>query len=155
MKKDYSNLPFEFIFKINGNPIVARNFWVNGYNNKSTRSIELKEMIDDVVRIIHKDFMSKTEDYLYKYYDPYAEREEILEQMSQGERNIFENEDFYQVVVLHKGRTLITKEFTGNIYPPKVRYDVDIRKIIPKIIESIQNSLSLKNYTREYAGQEL
>ena len=31
-----------------------------------------------------------------------------------------------------------------NDYPPKVRYDVDIRKIIPKIIDIIQNGLNLK-----------
>ena len=45
--------------------------------------------------------------------------------------------------------------FTGNDYPPKVRYDVDIRSIISQIIYTIQSGLTLKKYTREYCGYAL
>jgi hypothetical protein len=153
--KDWNNLPFEFLFKINGNIVVGRNFWVKDFNNESLKSIDVKYMIDEVVDILHKDFLKKTENYLYKYYDPYAEREEVEEQLANSERDIFETEDVYQVDVLYQNKVFISKQFTANNYPPKVRYDVNIRKIIPKIIKTIQITLSQKNYTKEYAGISL
>lgn len=154
-EKEWDNLPFEFLFRINGNIVVGRNFWVKDFNSESLRSMDLKDMIDEVVDILHKDFMTKTENYLYKYYDPYAERSEVEEQLANSERNIFENEDLYQVDVLYQNKLFISKQFTANNYPPKVRYDVNIRKIIPKIIKTIQITLSQKNYTKEYAGISL
>lgn len=159
----YSDYPFEFLFRINGNIVVGRNFQVFGFNEQSLKSMDIKYMIDEVVDTLHKDFMKKTENYLYKYYDPYAEREEVEEQLANSERNIFDEEDIYQVDVLYndsktkgnKKRLIVSKQFTANNYPPKVRYDVNIRKIIPKIIKTIQLGLSQKNYTQEYAGIEL
>ena len=53
------------------------------------------------------------------------------------------------------GKVIIEKIFTGNDFPPKVRYDVDIRKIIPKIIEIIQYGLSEKNYIKNYGDYDL
>ena len=47
MKKKYKTHPFEFLFLINGNPIVGRNFPINNYNRDSLNSYELKETIDD------------------------------------------------------------------------------------------------------------
>ena len=52
-------------------------------------------------------------------------------------------------------RVVVEKIFTGNDFPRKVRYDVDIRKIIPKIIEIVQIGLSQKNYTKNYGDYDL
>jgi hypothetical protein len=45
--------------------------------------------------------------------------------------------------------------FSGNDYPPKVRYDVDVRKILPKIIAQIQQGLNQKEYSKEYCDYDL
>jgi hypothetical protein len=37
--------------------------------------------------------------------------------------------------------------FSGNLFPPKVRYSVDIKEIIPSIINEIRYSLAQKKYT--------
>ena len=52
MKKNYENLPYEFLLLINKKPIVGRNFQIKGFNSNSLKSMELKEVIDDVVSII-------------------------------------------------------------------------------------------------------
>ena len=69
--------------------------------------------------------------------------------------NIYDNEDIFTFQIKVKGRVVAESMFTGNDFPPKVRYDVDIRSIIPEIIATIQNGLTLKNYTREYEGYAL
>jgi hypothetical protein len=149
-KKNYENLPFEFYLRINGNerPIVGRNFNVRGYNSKSLRSMDIKYCIDEVVGMIEDQFRSKSEDYLYRYYNPYSTQntEEI------ESKNIFEDEDLFSFEIKVHGKVVAQKQFSGNWYPPKVRYDVDIRKLIPGIISKIQKTLSSKNLTTEYAG---
>jgi hypothetical protein len=97
MKRSYDNLPYEFLFMINGNPIVGRNFSVKNFNKESLNSIELKETLEDVVETIRNHFKNKTYEYLYRYYNPYFD---VLEDgvSSNNEesyvKDIYENEDF-------------------------------------------------------------
>ena len=92
-KKNYENLPFEFYLRINGNerPIVGRNFNVRGYNPKSLRSMDIKYCVDEVVGMIQDQFRSKSEDYLYRYYNPYStQNPEDIEV-----KDLFEEEDLF------------------------------------------------------------
>ena len=59
MKKNYENLPYEFLLLINNKPIVGRNFSIKGFNPESLRSLELKYTIDEVVEIIRHQFKLK------------------------------------------------------------------------------------------------
>ena len=152
MKKNYENLPYEFLLLINNKPIVGRNFQIKGFNSESLRSLELKETIDDVVNIIKKQFTSKSRTYLYKYYNPYATQQPLE---VDDKKNIYENQDLFTLQIKVKGIVVAQSLFSGNDYPPKVRYDVDIRSIIPNIISTIQEGLTLKKYTTEYEGYAL
>ena len=164
MKRNYENLPYEFLFMINGNPIVGRNFSVKNFNQESLTSYEIKETLEDVVEIIKTHFKNKTYDYLYRYYNPYydsVEGENTEENPTNYVKDIYENEDFFTFQIKHRpnpkeeSRVVVEKIFSGNDYPPKVRYDVDIRKIIPKIIEYLQVGMSQKKYTKNYCGYDL
>jgi hypothetical protein len=148
--RKYANLPFEFYLRINGNerPIVGRNFGVRGYNSQALKSMDLKYCIDEIVSLIETQFKHKSEDYLYRYFNPY----EVQNPDDIDRRNVFEDEDVFTFEIKAYGRTVATKQFSGNWYPPKVRYDVDIRGLIPTIISKIQETLSEKNLTQEYAG---
>ena len=156
MKKVYKTFPYEFLFLINGNPIVGRNFPIYNFNKESFKSIELKELVDECVEILTTHFKSKTYDYMYKYYNPYfyttAEDNVSTEVES---KNVYEDEDFFTFQILYNKKIVIEKIFTGNDYPPQVRYDVDIRKILPEIIDKIQQGLNQKEYTKEYGNYEL
>jgi hypothetical protein len=149
-KKKYENLPFEFYLRINGNerPIVGRNFGIRGYNSQALKSMDLKDCIDEIVSLIQLQFKHKSEDYLYRYYNPY----EVQNPDDIDRRNVFDNEDIFTFEIKAFGRTVAEKSFSGNWYPPKVRYDVDIRSLIPKIISSIQETLSERNLSKDYAG---
>jgi len=152
MKKNYENLPYEFLLLINNKPIVGRNFQIKGFNVHSLRSLELKETIDDAVYVIKEQFKARSCDYLYRYYNPYITQPPLEKDVK---KNIYENEDIFTFQIKVKGRIVAQTFFSGNDFPPKVRYDVDIRSIIPEIISTIQNGLTLKNYTREYEGYAL
>jgi hypothetical protein len=149
--KKYKTHPYEFLFLINGNPIVGRNFPINNFNRESLKSYELKETIDDAVGLIQKHFKNNTYNYMDRYYNYFvASTEEQTEPV-----DIYENEDFFTLQIKVRGRVVCEKIFSGNDYPPNVRYDVDIRKIIPKIIDYLQQGLSRKNYTKNLCGYQL
>ena len=149
--KKYKTHPYEFLFLINGNPIVGRNFPINNFNRESLKSHELKETIDDAVGLIQKHFKNKTYNYMDRYYNYFVtSTEEQTEPV-----DIYENEDFFTLQIKVRGRVVCERIFSGNDYPPNVRYDVDIRKIIPKIIEYLQQGLSRKNYTKNLCGYQL
>jgi hypothetical protein len=152
MKKSYQSYPYEFLFMINGNPIVGRNFPIKNFNRESLSSLDLKDVIDDVVDVIKLHFKNNTYEYLYKYYSYFTENNNNEEYEV---RDIYENEDFFTFQIKVNNRVIAEKIFTGNDFPPKVRYDVDIRKIIPKMIEIIQIGLSQKNYTKNYGDYDL
>lgn len=149
MKKTYKKYPFEFMFLINDNPIVGRNFPINGFNKKSILSYELKETIDSIVVQIQRFFKDKSCDYLYRYHNYYNNEDSL------NIEDVYEDEDIFKFQIKYKGRVIASRIFSGNDFPPKVRYDVDIRKIIPRIIEKIQESLSQKKYTQNYLEYDL
>ena len=143
MKKSYQSYPYEFLFMINGNTIVGRNFNIRNFNRESISSYELKETIDSVVYVIREHFKNNTYDYMEKYSNYYTKAEET------DKVSIYDNEDYFTFQLKVKDKVVCEKIFSGNVYQPNVRYDVDIRKIIPKIIDYLQQGLSMENYTKK------
>ena len=50
---------FQFILSLNDNIICQRYFRINGFNNDSLESYELRETIDEIVGIIRQDLDSR------------------------------------------------------------------------------------------------
>lgn len=146
---------FEFVLYINENIICQRYFSVKNFNPKVLKSNELIECIDECVNLIQSDLKDKTYDYLYRSYNPYRKQlqEDIVSENIYDDEDVFDfeikattNEKGYDKV--HK----IKKRFTGNVYPQRVRYSVDVRRIIPSIIKEIQETFYLQNFDVEYCG---
>jgi hypothetical protein len=142
---------FEFILYINGNIICQRFFNVKDFNENSLKSLEVKDCVDRCVKMVEDDLKNKTYDFLYKNYNPWKEqtKEEIVVE------NIYDNEDLFDFEIKVDDKLIARKQFTGNVYPQRVRYSVDVRKIIPSIIKEIQESFSEENYSVEYCGISL
>ena len=149
--KKYDNQKFEFLLKINGNIICQRYFSIKGFNYKSLRSLELKECSYEIVDMIQWNLKEKAEDYLWKYYNMY----EVQKVEDIQVKNVFEKEDIFDLVIKVDGRERSITTFSGNFFPPKIRYSVDIRSLVPNIIKHIQYVLSRRDYTNEYLGIEL
>lgn len=149
--KKVEKTPYEFYLYINENIVCQRFFQLKGYNEKVLKSIELKELIDKVAEIVQDDLENKTRDYLHQHYNPYEpQMPEDIQRI-----DIYENEDVFDVEIKINDKSIAKKRFTGNVYPPKVRYSVNIKELIPEIISTIQDTLSQKKYVSTYAGIEL
>ena len=144
---------FEFVLYINGNIICQRYFSVKNYNRDVKYSMDLKWCIDECVQTIQTDLKEKSTDYLYRQYSPW--QKQTQEEVDANKRDIFEKEDNFDFEIKVDDRSVAKSRFSGNMYPQRVRYSVDVRKLIPGIISTIQDTFSQEYLTVEYSGIEL
>jgi hypothetical protein len=95
--------------------------------------------------IIPNYLKNKSKDYLWNNYNPY------FAQPDQEPRNIFEKIDDFQFEIKIDKKSVAKSVFSGNYFPPKVRYAVVIKEIIPTIMFEIRDSLSKKKYNKVVA----
>lgn len=146
---------FEFILYINNHIICQRYFNIKDFNEESIKSMEMKELMDALcgmnngqfgeMGIVPNFLKAKSRDYLWGNYNPYSTNQDL------NPRNIFEKIDDFQFEIKVDKKTVGKSMFSGNYFPPKVRYAVDIKEIIPTIMNEIRYFLSLKNYTKVVA----
>lgn len=67
--KTYSGVQFKFGLYINDNPIVERDFYVEGYNPASRFSIELSETMDDIAQEINGSLKDQDIRHMWDDYD--------------------------------------------------------------------------------------
>lgn len=141
---------FEFLLYINDKIICQRFFNIWGYNEKAIGSFDLNNMSHDCVEIIKRSMKNKTLEYLWKYYDPYKEQEDS----EISKRGIYEKIDDFQFEVRIDKKSVIKRQFNGNPYPPKVRYQVDIKDIIHDIISNVRYHLTKDEYVYNFKESE-
>lgn len=144
-------LRYQFVLYINDNIICQRYFNIFDFNEDSLNSIELKELMESVagmnngehgsLGIIPRYLQRKSLTYLWDNYNPYAT------QYDENNKNIFERKDNFQFEIKIDEKSVAKTEFSGNYFPPKIRYAVDVREIIPEIISEVRTYLSQKSYT--------
>lgn len=142
---------FEFLLYINGHIIVQRYFNVIGYNDNVLDSMELKWLYDDCTYLIKENLKQKTEDYLYSRYNPYVKQEES----DIPRENIYDKKHTFTFEIKIDKKSVIKGDFDGTIYPPAVRYQIDIKGLIPDIVYNIRKTLAMKKITKKYGEVEL
>jgi len=160
--------PFEFILRINDHIICQRYFNVKNYNNDCRESFEIKEMIDDIMGINQEMTLGLIPDF-FKYkcmdnsYKPFYaqnnhlnDKEDIfsLEVLKNNVNKLRDKDGDFNLDTIRKDSIAIGM-FDGKIFHPNVRYEIDIRSIIPNIIRIIQDAMSEKSYTKVYGSTSL
>ncbi len=163
--RTFSNQRFEFLLKINNNIICQRYFSIDGYDSEvlsqkqfkelkqATNSLDLKELVDELCGmnngsfgqcgIIPKFLKDKSVDFSWNVYNPYSE---IRREEDASEKDIFKNEDIFTFEIKVDKKIVATSTFSGNWFPTMVRYQVNIKPIVPNIIEEITEFFTRKEY---------
>jgi hypothetical protein len=144
-------LRFQFVLYINDNIICQRYFNIIGFDELSIDSLEIKELMESIggmnngdhgsLGIIPRYLQKKSITYLWDNYNPYSI------QNDENPKSIFERKDNFQFEIKVDEKTVGKTEFSGNYFPPKIRYAVDVREIIPEIMGEIRSHLTQKKYT--------
>jgi xylose isomerase len=147
MKRKIENPRFEFVLYINKHIICSRQFKIRNYNEAVIDSIELKELMDNLIGInngsgIIPSYLKKESmKLLWGNYNPFNKPT-----VKTGKNN-FKNEDWFSLVIKVDNSIIAQKQFSSNWFPPNIRYQVNIIDVIPTIIDEIQYYLSKEEYT--------
>ena len=60
--------------------------------------------------------------------------------------------EFFNIFIKQNDMTICHRQFDAKIYPPKIRYTVDIRPYIKSILYSLTDIFSHEDLTYEYLG---
>lgn len=150
-KHFWDDYRFEFNLYINKNIICQRKFNVKNYNKKVLKSLELKEMIDNITSvnineigdsgILPKYLKKQCRDFSWRQYRPWRLTD------NRNAKPLFLNEDLFTFEVKIDKRVVAKSSFSGNWFQTDVRYAVDVREVIPDIISELEYYMSMEEYT--------
>jgi len=150
MSKEKSEMTkMEFLLTLNDNIIVQRYYNVKGYNKNAKNSFELYETVMGIQEEIHNDLKMKSITYMLDNEYQIAADPNIMETSMTDEA-----EDFNVYIKLNDD-VIYHRIWDGKVYPPKVRYTVDVRPHLKSVLKALTNVFSTDKLTYEIAGYNL
>ena len=146
MKKNQDNIQkCEFLLKLNDNIVCQRYFTVRNFNISATNSMDLHELVTYITDDIESDLKRKTLLLLdSRYYD-----RDIVG------LNLFDSEEYFTITIKRGTKDIYVRAMLAHIYPPKVRFTVDIRPKLNKILRDLTDVLSQEEVVCNYQDYEL
>ena len=139
----------EFLLTLNDNIVVQRYFNVRNYNPNARRSYNLAYFMGQVEEIFNSDLKMKTVMYMMDnqeaiYLDP-----EILNTSNT------DAPEYFNMYVKLSDNIIFHRIFDGKLYPPKVRYTVDVRPSLKNILKGLTDIFSAENLYYDYMDYDL
>lgn len=139
---------FEFLLTLDGNIVCQRYFNVKGHNPQARRSMDLHYYVKNISEEISEDLKIKTSDYLCENQNYFLN----LESVEEPEDN--KKEEFLIEIKLNED-VFIQRIFPAYYFHPKVRYTVDIRPKLKRILSDLTDILSYKELETTYLNYQL
>lgn len=125
-KNDYQ---FDFTLFINDKIICQRYFNDNKLKKNEVDFDQAIKIITVTTDLIKDLLKCQSIELLWKNYDSF------------NPKTLFHKEtksDLFKITISYNSKLLVSSCIDGNIYQPKIKYSVDIRPIIPIIMENIR-----------------
>lgn len=139
---------FEFLLTLDGNIIVQRYFFVKDYNPRAKRSMDLHYEVKNICEKISEDLKIKSSDYLVENQNFFLNNE-VVEEPNEHD------EQYFLLQIKQLDEVFIERIFPAHFYHPKVRYAVDIRPMLKRILNDLTEVLSLKHPDMTYLQYQL
>lgn len=121
-KRDYKEERFEFTIFVNDFIICSRNFRIFNYIENSMNTLEFKETVDGIVKMIDDDLKSKSRVYTWYNYDP-----NYVNENDEFSRPLIEPwKCTFKIVIYDNKKEVISKIWDGYAYPKQIRERVDL-----------------------------
>lgn len=139
---------FEFLLSLDGNIICQRYFNVKDHVNEARRSMDLHYYVQNICEDISEDLKKKSFDYLYDNQN-YIQSSEFVEDVPEKDK------EHFLLEIKIGDEVFIQRIFPAYWYHPKVRYTVDIRPNLKRILSDLTDILSTENLETTYLQYEL
>ena len=144
--KEQESTKLEFLMMVNDNIIVQRFFNVRDFNPNAKNSLELYEYLSSFKETFEDDLKMKTATYMLDNMFEIINNPNILETSNT------DGPEYFKIFIKHGDMTICHREIDAKVYPPKIRYTVDIRPYIKTLLYELTDIFSAKNLTYEYLG---
>lgn len=146
MREQNDLMKLEFLMMVNDNIIVQRFFNVRDYNPKAKNSIELLEYMNGMVNDIQYSLKMKSVSYLLENQYDITNNPSILN------TSFTDEPEYFNIFIKQNDKTICHRRIDAKLYPPKIRYTVDIRQQIKNVLHELTDIFSSKDLTFEYLG---
>jgi hypothetical protein len=147
--KEQEITKLEFLLKVNDNIIVQRFFNVRGYNPKAKNSIDLHEFIEEFITEFRENLRVRTATYMMD------NQYEIFENPDIMETSFLDGPEKFTLTIKNGENILYSRYMDAKVYPPKVRYTVDLRPKLKPILTSLTEIFSTKKLSFDYMNYSL
>ena len=142
--KDQDVTKVEFILMCNDNIVVQRFFNVKGFNKNAHKSEQFYDYIKSFCDRLQYDLKMKS--VIYMMENQY----EIMENPDVLNTSITEGQENFNLYIKVENMTICQRTFDAKIYPPKVRYTVDLRPKLKSILSELTDIFSGRKFNYFY-----
>jgi hypothetical protein len=144
MKEQNDVTKVEFLITLNNNFVVQRFFNVKGYEERAEKSVDLYEYVKYLSESLQTKLRNKCMVYMLD------NRYQIEEDPSVLETSNTDGPEVFNIILKVGNKTICHRVIDAKLYPPKVRYTLDIRPDIKNILRELTDILSDKNLSYQY-----
>jgi hypothetical protein len=134
----------EFLLTCNENIVVQRFFNVKGYNKNAYKSEEFYDYIKSLSEELQYDLKMRSVVYLLD------NEYEIIENPNVLETSYTDEDENFNLYIKVDNMTICHRVFNAKLYPPKVRYTVDIRPRLKSVLNELTDIFSGRKFNYFY-----
>jgi len=147
--KDQEITKMEFLLTLNDNIVVQRFFNVRGFNPRAKNSMELYQFIKALKEELQYYLKMKTVVYMMDNMDAIMADPTIMD------TSFTDGPEIFNIFVKVGEQTLCHRTFDGKLFPPKVRYTVDVRPFLKDVLRELTDIFSHHDLSYEYLDFDL
>jgi len=129
----------EFLLMCNENIVVQRFFNVRGFNKNASKSENLYNYVSSFCNELKYDLKMRSVVYMLDNQFEIIENPEIMN------TSITDGEENFYLTIKVGDVTICQRQFDAKVYPPKVRYTVDLRPKLKAVLARLTDIFSDKN----------
>ena len=142
--KDQESVKLEFLMMVNDNIIVQRFFNVREFNSEAKNSLELYELLREFKDDIQTQLSLKTVTYMSD------NMYEIINNPAILDTSYIDGPEYFNIFIKQNDMTICHRQVDAKVYPPKVRYTVDVRPHLKNLLMNLTDIFSSKDLTKKY-----
>jgi len=144
MKENNNLTKLEFLLTCNENIVVQRFFNVRNFNKNANKSIELYDYVRSLCDDLEYDLKMRSVVYMLDNEYEIIQNPEVLNTSYTDEDEVF------NVFIKADNMTICHRAFNAKLYPPKVRYTVDLRPKLKGILGNLTDIFSGRKFNYFY-----
>lgn len=149
MKEQNDVTKVEFLITLNDNFVVQRFFNVKGFNQRAKSSVELMSYMFQLREELKTKLRNKCVVYMLE------NRFQIEEDSTVLETSNTDGPEVFNIILRLGNETICHHTIDAKLYPPKVRYTLDVRPTIKNVLRELTDIFSAKNLSYEYLNYSL